>query len=72
LLTDLVLPGLSGSDLAEQLRVEREGIRVLFTSGFPPDVAVRYGVDPSAAFLQKPFRPLNLLRRVRDLLDETA
>jgi PAS domain S-box-containing protein len=70
LLTDLVMPGLSGRELADQLQVRRPGIRVLYMSGYPGDAVVQHGsLTPGSAFLQKPFSPDSLARKVRDVLD---
>ena len=70
LLTDVVMPGLSGRELADQLSVRRPGIRVLFMSGYPGDAVVQHGtLPPGSAFLQKPFSPDGLARKVRDVLD---
>lgn len=69
-LTDVVMPGMSGRDLADQLAVRRPGIRVLYMSGYPGDAIVQHGELPAgSAFLQKPFSPDGLARKVRDLLD---
>ncbi|HKW51715.1 MAG TPA: ATP-binding protein [Candidatus Eisenbacteria bacterium] len=70
LLSDVVMPGMSGRDLAERLSIERPGIRVLFISGFTDDTMVRRGVrDAKVAFLQKPFTLENLAQKVREVLD---
>jgi CheY-like chemotaxis protein len=70
LLSDVVMPGLSGRELADQLSVRRPGIRVLFMSGYPGDAVVQHGtLPPGSAFLQKPFSPDGLARKVRDVLD---
>jgi PAS domain S-box-containing protein len=70
LLTDIVMPGMSGRELAEQLAVRRAGIRILYMSGYPGDAAVHHGtLVRGSAFLQKPFTPEGLCRRVRDVLD---
>jgi PAS domain S-box-containing protein len=70
LLTDVVMPGLSGQHLADQLASRRPGIRVLYMSGYPGDAVVQHGTLPTgSAFLQKPFSPDALARKVRDVLD---
>jgi DNA-binding response OmpR family regulator len=65
LLSDVVMPGMSGPELAELVREQRPGIRVLFMSGYPADVVTAKGTLPdSADYLQKPFTAEELLRRV--------
>jgi two-component system cell cycle sensor histidine kinase/response regulator CckA len=66
LLTDVVMPGLSGGELARRLRAVRPDTRVLYMSGYPDDAIVRHGVlDAAEAFLQKPFSVVDLAERVR-------
>jgi len=70
LLTDIVMPGLSGLDLAQRLRRRLPRLRVLFMSGYSDSPLLRAGLAAEgAAFLQKPFSAEALERRVRELLD---
>jgi len=70
LLTDVVMPGMNGRELAEQLVAKRPGLRVLFTSGYPSDTVVRHGIaDATAAFIEKPYLPDELAAKVREVLD---
>jgi PAS domain S-box-containing protein len=70
LITDVVMPGVSGHQLASSLRAGRPGLRVLYMSGYTDDAVLRRGVETATdAFLQKPFTPLVLARKVRDVLD---
>ena len=71
LLTDLVMPGLNGCELAARLSGWRPDIRVLYMSGYTENVLSRAGFENSLALLPKPFLPADLLRRVSDAL-ETA
>jgi CheY-like chemotaxis protein len=70
LLTDVVMPGLSGRQLAELARELRPDIKVLFTSGYNDDELVRRGVsDDPRTFLAKPYTPQALVAKVRSVLD---
>ncbi|GIW72909.1 MAG: hypothetical protein KatS3mg102_2451 [Planctomycetota bacterium] len=69
LVTDVVLPGMSGPELAQALLARRPGLRTLYLSGYPGRAVVRHEVLPEgASFLSKPFRPADVLRRVREVL----
>jgi two-component system cell cycle sensor histidine kinase/response regulator CckA len=70
LLTDLVMPGMSGTELARELTRERQGIRLLFVSGHSEHAGLRnYEMQSGSAFLQKPFSLDSLGRKVREVLD---
>jgi hypothetical protein len=70
LLADVVMPGLTGPELAERLRGTRRETKVVFMSGYTTEVMGQYGLLPSSApFLGKPFTPDLLVRNVREALD---
>jgi two-component system cell cycle sensor histidine kinase/response regulator CckA len=73
LITDAVLPGVSGPALAREAALLRPGIRVLFVSGYTDDAMLRLGLlSTNEAFLQKPFGSAALLSKVRQMLDGTS
>lgn len=70
LVTDVIMPGMNGSQLADALCRQRPALRVLFISGYPEDAIGRDGeLQAGRSFLQKPFPPGVLLRKVREVLD---
>jgi two-component system cell cycle sensor histidine kinase/response regulator CckA len=71
MITDIVMPQMSGPELAVRLRQMQPDMKVIYTSGYTDDAVVRHGLlDQSMAFLQKPFAPPVLARKVREVLDE--
>jgi len=67
--TDVVMPGMSGKALAEELRARWPHIQVLYVSGYPNEVILRHGLMNGAVnYLEKPFTPSELAARVRRLL----
>ncbi len=70
LLTDVIMPRMSGPRLAELLTHDRPGLRVLFVSGYTEEAMTHSGVpERGSAFLQKPFNPVQLAQKVREVLD---
>jgi len=71
MLTDVVMPGIGGRQLVEQLPGFLAGMKVLYMSGYPDEAIGRHGfLEPGTPFLQKPFTADGLLRKIREILDE--
>ena len=70
LLTDVIMPGISGRELAKKLSARNPGMRVLYMSGYTYNVIAQNGtLERGVAFLQKPFTPGVLVEKVREVLD---
>jgi len=69
-LTDVIMPQMGGRPMAESLQLTRPDLKIVFTSGYTDDALAQHGVlDPSIAFLPKPYTPETLSRKVRETLD---
>ncbi len=72
-ISDVVMPGMSGPELAERIRQHSPRTKILYISGYTQNSAMQRGVlQPGPQFLQKPFRPAELARKARQLLDEAG
>ncbi|HDH98740.1 MAG TPA: response regulator [Deltaproteobacteria bacterium] len=70
LLTDVVMPQMSGKEFAERLRQIRQDFKVLYMSGYTDNsIQLRGVLEPEIHFLQKPFTPSAIVRKVREVLD---
>jgi CheY-like chemotaxis protein len=70
LISDVVMPEMGGRQLLDAVRKHRPGLRVLFMSGYTDDAVLLHGVvEATDAFIQKPFTPLSLARKVREVID---
>ena len=73
LITDVVMPGMSGRELAERVRARWPDVRVLYTSGYTEDDVVRRGLRQlGRSFLPKPYTPLTLIQRVKEIVEASA
>ena len=71
LLTDVIMPGMNGQELATRLAHVRPETRVIFMSGYTDDAVMRHGVlQPGSTYMQKPFTPDAIARKVREVLDK--
>jgi DNA-binding NarL/FixJ family response regulator len=69
--TDILIPGMNGRELAQYLSSERPELKVLFVSGYPDDALTHRGIlDARHAFLPKPFTPDVLDRKIREVLHQ--
>jgi CheY-like chemotaxis protein len=70
MVTDVIMPGMSGRELADKLQATRPAMKVLFVSGYTDNIIAERGMlAPGTAFLQKPFSPRHLAGKVREVLD---
>jgi two-component system cell cycle sensor histidine kinase/response regulator CckA len=72
LLTDMIMPGMSGPALADRIALDRPGIRVLYSSGYSGEEIIRRGLDPDLPFIEKPFMPDVLSRKIQQVLQAPA
>jgi DNA-binding response OmpR family regulator len=71
IVTDVIMPGLSGRHAAEAIKAARSEVEILFISGYTSEAIAKHGVlEAGARFLSKPFTTEDLLRKVRDVLDD--
>ena len=70
LLTDVVMPGMPGPELAARLETVTPGLRVLYVSGYADDSVARLGTEEGISFLAKPFTGETLAAQVREVLDQ--
>jgi two-component system cell cycle sensor histidine kinase/response regulator CckA len=71
LMTDVVMPGISGKELAERVKSQRPGIKVLYMSGYTDQSVVKHGIlETDAVLLQKPFTMATLALKLREIFSE--
>jgi two-component system cell cycle sensor histidine kinase/response regulator CckA len=73
ILTDVMMPGMSGSEMMQRVRTTRPHVKTLYMSGYGENLAAVHGhVEPGMKLLEKPFTSADLLREVRSALDSPA
>jgi two-component system cell cycle sensor histidine kinase/response regulator CckA len=73
MITDIVMPGMNGRELADHLQAQRPDMKILFMSGYTADVIVQRGIiDSMEGFLAKPFSPIALTATIREVLGRHA
>ena len=73
MITDVIMPHMSGAKLADRLLLERPGMKVLFVSGYAETTVLRHGaIDVTTRFLQKPFSLKMLAKKIREVLETPA
>jgi YesN/AraC family two-component response regulator len=71
LMTDVVMPGISGRELAQRVKAQRPGIKVLYMSGYTDQSVVKHGIlENDAVLLQKPFTMATLALKLRELFSD--
>jgi DNA-binding NtrC family response regulator len=69
-ITDVIMPKMSGKNLYDRIKVFAPRVKVLFMSGYTDDALAHHGVlEPELSFLEKPFSPVRLARKVREVID---
>ena len=72
LITNIVMPHMNGRELADELIRRQPALKVIYMSGYDSEAVMKYGIgDTDGAFLQKPFAPVALITKVREVLDRT-
>ena len=71
-LTDVVMPQMGGKEMVQELKKNQSRLKVLYMSGYTANSIVHHGIlDQGVAFIQKPFTPNSLARKVREVLDSS-
>ena len=70
IITDIVMPGMSGDEVLDSIRKNWPSVKAIYMSGYTPGYVYQEGkLDPNVPYIQKPFRPVNFARKIRDVLD---